>query len=941
MPSRPRGRQPLALLSVALLVVVVGFTVANLRPGLWFTDTTPTGGDLGAHVWGPAYLRDVLLPQWRLTGWTQDWYAGFPAFTFYMVVPSLLVVIVNAGLAVDVSVFAVIGAAAASAAVAGSLARRLRPPMSKRTRRLTLALAASAAVLATQILNLLDGKELGVGPLGALTYNDALVDRALAALALPAACGYWAWKSLRSWPRIRLGASIAAGLIALGLAPLPYGASLKLVAIIGVALLPAASWAMARIAGVSPAGQAMMAAATLLLIFDQSYNIYGGNLMSTMAGEFAYTLGLACAVVYIGVAAAGMDRNRHRILAGALLALTGLAHLFTAFFALGVTLALIVAPPLARPRLGELGRRVAWTLTTGMLAAALSAWWVLPFWWNRGFLNDMGWGKDERYMSALWSRSEFDYEFLVNWPPLQVFAVLAVIGSVVCAVRRVRLGTALAITAAMFAAAFILLPEGRLWNVRIIPFYYFTIYLLAGLCVSEVSSIMGRQVQRSLPRRAASHELVRAQPIASARRWGDAVAGFSVVAAVVSVLVTVALPMRSLPGARFDDDGAYGLGPLRTEMYNLGPYWVQYNFEGYENRDPNDEGGGSAEYWDLVSTMRLIGESRGCGSSLWEYDAGRLGSYGTPMAPMLLPYWTQRCIGSMEGLFFEASATVPYHFLMQSELSESPSRAQRDLPYSRLDVDAGVEHMQLMGVRYYLAFSPEAIDGARANEALREITRSGPWRVFEMRESSSVTGLSVLPVVIEGLDASENSWLVASVGAFIADADRPMLAADGPQDWPRIDLPPLAGADSADGESGSRSAQSVEYDRREAMREMSEALPAAAPVREVVPAEVSDVRRDDHSISFTVDRTGVPVLVRTSYFPNWQASGAEGPYRVTPNLMVVVPTEHRVRVEFGRSPVELLAGAVSLSALALVLWQALRRRGPAPVDAVPPASASR
>ena len=62
--------------------------------GLLFTRSTPTGGDLGAHVWGPAFIRDELLPRFRLTGWTPDWYAGFPAYYFYMVVPMLLVVAV-------------------------------------------------------------------------------------------------------------------------------------------------------------------------------------------------------------------------------------------------------------------------------------------------------------------------------------------------------------------------------------------------------------------------------------------------------------------------------------------------------------------------------------------------------------------------------------------------------------------------------------------------------------------------------------------------------------------------------------------------------------------------------------------------------------------------------------------------------------------------------
>ena len=67
-------------------------------PRLLITDTTPAGGDMGAHVWGPAFLRDHLLPHGRLAGWTPDWYAGFPAYQFYMVVPALAIVALDAGL---------------------------------------------------------------------------------------------------------------------------------------------------------------------------------------------------------------------------------------------------------------------------------------------------------------------------------------------------------------------------------------------------------------------------------------------------------------------------------------------------------------------------------------------------------------------------------------------------------------------------------------------------------------------------------------------------------------------------------------------------------------------------------------------------------------------------------------------------------------------------
>ncbi|MGH9192622.1 MAG: hypothetical protein ACRDZ0_09160, partial [Acidimicrobiales bacterium] len=83
---------------LTVLAACVVFVVLQLQPSLLVRNTTPAGGDMGAHVWAPAYLRDHLLPSLQLAGWTPDWYAGFPAFHFYMVVPSLLIVVLDAGI---------------------------------------------------------------------------------------------------------------------------------------------------------------------------------------------------------------------------------------------------------------------------------------------------------------------------------------------------------------------------------------------------------------------------------------------------------------------------------------------------------------------------------------------------------------------------------------------------------------------------------------------------------------------------------------------------------------------------------------------------------------------------------------------------------------------------------------------------------------------------
>lgn len=45
---------------------------------------------------------------------------------------------------------------------------------------------------------------------------------------------------------------------------------------------------------------------------------------------------------------------------------------------------------------------------------------------------------------------------------------------------------------------------------------------------------------------------------------------------------------------------------------------------------------------------------------------------------------------------------------------------------------------------------------------------------------------------------------------------------------------------------------------------------------ELPAVTVSDVVLGDQDLRFSVDQIGVPVLVRMSYFPNWEVSGAEG-----------------------------------------------------------------
>src|SRR5690606_28167088 len=215
------------------------------QPELILRATTPNGGDMGAHVWAPAYLRDNLLPDFRLTGWTNDWYAGFPALRFYMVPPMLAIVILD------------------------------------------------------------------------------LV--------------------------------------------LPYGVAFKLVAISGVLALPVACWAFAHLAGLRFPSPALFAVGATLFLFNREYSIWGGNIPSTLAGEFSFTISLSLAVLYLGLVANGLRTGRHRVAAAVVVGLCGLTHVIPLIFAVVGTALLLACFPSRRS--------VVWLATAAPVGALLAAWW--------------------------------------------------------------------------------------------------------------------------------------------------------------------------------------------------------------------------------------------------------------------------------------------------------------------------------------------------------------------------------------------------------------------------------------------------------------------------------------------------------------------------------------------------------------------------------------
>ena len=964
-PMDPEQRLELEKWFGLLVAIACGIAVfVSLGPDLLFRNTTPTGGDMGAHVWGPKFLTDHLLPEFRVTGWTQDWYAGFPAYVFYMVVPSLLIVWLSAN-----------------------------PPI----------------WLVPVLLVIIGG------------------------------AAWFALQRVRApWARTLVWIAVVFSTVLV--LPIPYNIAFKLVTVSGLVTLPVALYAVGRAAKVPFPGPPLLAMATLPFIYDRGFTILGGNGASTMAGEFAFSISLTFAFLFLAVLFKGINTGRDRALGAVLAALTVLCHLIPAIFALIATVIILfvrredrtpwwdanragrivasvlvvvtlvtIVPDWTVPFVGwslssplpqwwfpalaslvalalftgfqpELAsyfrnpdrrliatglslvgaggvllliavgvlpfgpwtvaliaiavaivlfagwdwRAVRWVFVVGPVGALLSAFWFLPFLSSSTWMNDMGWEKYTRYSDHLLARDITEMS-LTGMPYRNIVYALAALGVILSLLHRVRLGWALALIVMVFSWIFRYFPQYRLWNARLLPFLYLAIYLLAGLALALVI-----------------RSLVIAVQDLSARNDEPVAVGLIGTGVVVVALAVVLLGgMRLLPGGQSVPDPAdpsssvYRWAGLNFES-SIVKDWARWNYEGLEGKPAYGEFSG------IVDMMSEVGEEHGCGRAMWEYE-GDLQRFGTPMALMLLPYFTDGCIGSMEGLYFEASSTTPFHFLNQSELSVGPSRAQRDLPYSAFDIDKGVQHLQLMGVKYYMATTDAAVAAARGHEDLEELAAQTfvvpsdnggqpvehTWAVFEVADAEIVTPLAYDPVVLSDADDHIDGWVYAAehppaVEGQPRPAKQPgpavlwyndptrwdvLLATSGPDDWPR--------------------APSTDLD---------------PPRQATEPATVSHIETTSDSVSFSVDEVGVPVLVKVSYFPNWTVSGAEGPYRVSPNFMVVVPTEHDVVLSYGYRGSDLLGWLMTFVGLGLLAalgaWDVHDRRRAAAAAAADAAETS-
>jgi hypothetical protein len=296
-------------------------------------------------------------------------------------------------------------------------------------------------------------------------------------------------------------------------------------------------------------------------------------------------------------------------------------------------------------------------------------------------------------------------------------------------------------------------------------------------------------------------------------------------------------------------------------------YWGEYNYSGLEAKD----------LWPAWRglTARLAGGPSDPRVAV-EYSSEHERAGSIRMYEML-PFFTGR--PTLEGVYNQASLNTHPVYYLASELGERSPNPFREVEFSEFDTGAALTHLRLFAADTVVALSQKL---RRALESRDDVVPLGQVRPYALYQLVPPVRY-VEPLACAPLRSPEQGWRERAQRWFTT---KPLPCA------------PLVFDDRA----------------REFEREPDEWLPP--PARALDPGVNVRESLAPEEIRIQTDRIGHPLLVKVSWHPRWRAEGADGPYRVSPALMLVVPRQRDVTLRYGLDWADSLGR--SLTALAII-----------------------
>jgi TolA-binding protein len=496
---------------------------------------------------------------------------------------------------------------------------------------------------------------------------------------------------------------------------MPLQVAFKWGTLLGTLLLPIAAYSMLRSLRCPFPGPAIGAALTLPFLFNTANSMWGGNILSTLAGEFAYSLSLSLSLILLGSLYRGCTENRYVIRNAVLVFLVGFSHGYTLLFVEAVSLFFLITPR------GFI-KRLMYLFKVYALGFLFLAFWLVPLIVFTKYTTPyhVAW--------VIYSIKEVIPDILL---PLFILAGCSSIGLFVWKVKRRNskletrnsklethshpptplkggmtspcrplgfLWFGVLVAGVMFVTA----PKLGVVDIRYVPFGQLMICLIAALGLGWLGTTLNR--------------------------WG-----LSWIYLVLIVGATLA---------------------WTNNRATLVPEWTKWNYEGFEAKPA----------WSL---FRKINESlKGSFQDprvVYEHSSLH-NMFGSTRAFESLPLFSGRA--TLEGVYMQASLSSPFVFYIQSEISKEQSCPFRQYNCATMNFGSARRHLEMFNVRELILRSQQAKAAIRSHP---EYHLHQTLEDYEIWELTSYQHRYVVPLSYEPIPYSGQDWRTATYQWFIRD----------------------------------------------------------------------------------------------------------------------------------------------------------------------------
>ncbi len=468
---------------------------------------------------------------------------------------------------------------------------------------------------------------------------------------------------------------------------MPLQIAFKLITVLGTFLLPICAYFSLRLMGYLFPVPIIGAISTLPFLFMEANSMWGGNIQSTLAGEFTYSLGFALTILFIGSLYNGIVTGRHVIKNAVLIALIGFSHGYTLLFSGVASLFFLMTTE-------DFLRKFKYLFKVHVFGFMLMGFWIIPLLFNL---------PNTTPFNFVWTLGSI----LEIFPPVLIpFVVVAILGRIVG-------------IASVFWKKDVILRLSdagwrSIWKGLDTRIHYLWFCVIVSLIFYRIGYDLKVVDIRFLPLLQAFLMIIAAVEL-----------GSTVQILRVKWLFPVILAILVFSWVDHNT----------VSVKN----WIIWNYEGFEKKPA----------WPVFSSINNYLAGTPNDPRVVYENAPATNAIGSMRAFESLPLFSGR--STLEGLYSTASISSPFVFYIQSEISKDASCPLPDYNCSTLNIKSGIRHLRMFNVKDFIVRSDEVKSVIKRYPEFILKKRFGPYELYELSadENRYVIPLKYEPVLYE------------------------------------------------------------------------------------------------------------------------------------------------------------------------------------------------